>query len=71
MDVSLEGTSKQLNELDSSQSSIEEEAELVKIQLKEAKKRIKELEGQVASYETTFEKLSEVQFNKCCPSVIL
>ena len=60
LDVSLEGTSKKLNELDSSQSSIEEEAELAKIQLKEAKKRIKELEGTVEVYKRTFEKLEKL-----------
>ena len=60
LDVSQEGTSKKLNELDSSQSSIEEEAELAKIQLKEAKKRIKELEEKVEGYENTFKKLQKL-----------
>ena len=61
MDVSIEGTSKKkLTDLDTSSSSIEEEAELAKSQLKEAKKKIKALEEKVSSYEETFAKLEKI-----------
>ena len=46
--------------MNSSSSSIEEESELVKAQLKAAKKKIKELETKVSSYEETFGKLQKI-----------